>query len=118
MGRTLTTRQLRKTGQTHRSAPTDAVRYIQRFGGALYLNVHIPMLLPDGVYTGGHDAHGHPRFQWVKTAGRAAPPRTTIFGLACGRESRRETPAGAVTPDSFTTAVLPVAGRGYSSRGF
>lgn len=70
-GRTLATRQLRKAGQTHRSARTGAVRLIQRFGSALYLNIHIPVLLLDGVYTGGHDVHGQPRIQWVKASDRA-----------------------------------------------
>ncbi|MDP6472606.1 MAG: transposase zinc-binding domain-containing protein, partial [Pseudomonadales bacterium] len=43
---------IRKTGLTRKQgARSGAVTFIQRFGSALNLNVHLHMLIPDGVYT-------------------------------------------------------------------
>lgn len=39
-----------KAGFTRARAQTDAVSFIQRFGGALNLNIHFHMLILDGVY--------------------------------------------------------------------
>jgi hypothetical protein len=47
---------------------------IQRFGGALNLNVHFHMLFLDGVYV---DARAGPSFRWVK-----APTRTELTQLS------------------------------------
>jgi hypothetical protein len=74
--RALATHQIRKAGHTHRSAHTGAVTLIQRFGSALNLNIHFHMLLLDGVYAGGRDPRGQPRFLRVK-----APERTELEQL-------------------------------------
>ena len=50
------------------AAKTGAVTLIQRFGGALNLNVHFHMLLLDGVYV---DGPAGPRFRWVKAPSSA-----------------------------------------------
>ena len=74
--RTLASHQISKAGHSHRTARTGAVTLIQRFGSALNLNIHFPMLLLDGVYAGPHGAHGHPCFQQVK-----APERSELEQL-------------------------------------
>ncbi len=48
--RTIATHLTRKAGYTKTTAHTGAVTLIQRFGGALNLNVHFHMLFLDGVY--------------------------------------------------------------------
>jgi hypothetical protein len=55
----------RKAGDTKATAQTGAVTLIQRFGGAVNLNIHFHMLFPDGVYIPdlGKSAT---RFAWVK----------------------------------------------------
>jgi hypothetical protein len=50
----------RPTGYVHPDAKR-AGTFIQRFGSALNLNVHLHMLIPDGVYTLDH---GDPRSRW------------------------------------------------------
>jgi hypothetical protein len=44
-------RQARRAG--HREAKTATVAFVQRFGGALNLNVHLHLLLPDAVFVDG-----------------------------------------------------------------
>ena len=51
--RTIATHLTHKAGFTKPMAQTGAVTLIQRFGGALNLNIHFHMLFLDGVYTGG-----------------------------------------------------------------
>ena len=58
--RALSTHLIKKAGFPQ----TGAVTLIQRFGGALNLNVHFHMLFPDGVYT--EDARGKMCFHRVK----------------------------------------------------
>jgi hypothetical protein len=41
---------IKKVGFTQKTAKTSAVTLIQRFGGALNLNIHFHMLFLDGVY--------------------------------------------------------------------
>ena len=48
--RVVATHLVRKAGYIHNTARTGAVTLIQRFGSALNLNIHFPMLLSDGVY--------------------------------------------------------------------
>ena len=62
--RVLATHLIRTAGFTHKTARTGAVTLIQRFGGALNLNVHFHMLFLDGVYV--DDARSGTRFRWVK----------------------------------------------------
>jgi hypothetical protein len=47
-------RQARRAG--YRDAKTAAVAFVQRFGGALNLNVHLHVLLPDAVFVLGNGA--------------------------------------------------------------
>ena len=44
---------INKAGFTRQTARTGAVTLIQRFGSALNLNLHFPMLFLDGVYVVG-----------------------------------------------------------------
>lgn len=66
--RVLATHLIHKAGFTHATASTGAVTLIQRFGGALNLNVHFHMLLLDGVYV---DSPAGPRFRWIKAPSSA-----------------------------------------------
>lgn len=51
---------IRNAGLTRASALSGAVTLIQRFAGALNLNVHFHLLVLDGVYRPGGE--GRPRF--------------------------------------------------------
>ena len=51
--RAIATHLIHKAGYTRKSAHTGAVTLIQRFGGALSLNIHFHMLFLDGVYING-----------------------------------------------------------------
>ena len=62
--RTIATHLTRKAGYTKTTAHTGAVTLIQRFGGALNLNIHFHMLFLDGVYV--DSAGSSTRFRWVK----------------------------------------------------
>src|SRR5476649_2191094 len=48
--RAISTYLIKKAGLTKKTARTGAVTLIQRFGGALNLNVHFHILFLDGVY--------------------------------------------------------------------
>jgi hypothetical protein len=48
--RAISTHITKKAGYTKIAAHTVAVTFIQRFGSALNLNVHLHMLFLDGVY--------------------------------------------------------------------
>ena len=63
--RAIATHLRRKAGYTKATAQTGAVTLIQRFGGAVNLNIHFHMLFLDGVYirSCGESAT---RFAWVK----------------------------------------------------
>lgn len=63
--RAIATHLIKQAGQTHRTARTGAVTLIQRFGSALNLNIHFPMLFLEGVYVEGGQGAA-PRFQWVQ----------------------------------------------------
>jgi len=74
--RAIATHLTRKAGYTKPMAQTGAVTLIQRFGGALNLNIHFHMLFLDGVYTGG--SNGLPMwFRQVKAPNRAELTRLT-----------------------------------------
>ena len=63
--RTIATHLAHKAGFTVATAKSGAVTLIQRFGGALNLNIHFHMLFLDGVYIDSR--HGtNPRFRRVK----------------------------------------------------
>lgn len=71
--RILSTHPIKKAGLSRATASTGAVTLIQRFGGALNLNVHFHMLLLDGVYVGDGT---QVRFCRIK-----APDRTELMML-------------------------------------
>ena len=60
----IATHLVKKAGMTQRTAHTGAVTLIQRFGGAVKLNIHFHILFLDGVYVERPD--GGVRFRWVK----------------------------------------------------
>lgn len=73
--RAIETDLLQRAGLTRAfRARTGAVTVVQRFGSALNLNVHLHMLILDGVYT---LERGVPRFHEV-----AAPPQESLERLA------------------------------------
>lgn len=45
---------IKKAGYTQKTAETGGVTFIQRFGSALNLNIHLHMLFLDGVYLKNH----------------------------------------------------------------
>ena len=63
--RAIATHLRRKAGYTKATAQTGAVTLIQRFGGAVNLNIHFHMLFLDGVYIRG-SGESVMRFAWVK----------------------------------------------------
>lgn len=74
--RAIATNLANKAGFTKPTAQTGAVTLIQRFGGALNLNIHFHMLFLDGEYTGGIDQLPM-RFQQVKAPTKADLTRLT-----------------------------------------
>jgi ribosomal protein S27E len=62
--RTLATHLIHKAGYKKKEAYTGAVTLIQRFGGALNLNIHFHMIFLDGVYVNRDGKLD--RFRWVK----------------------------------------------------
>jgi len=67
--RCISTHLCRKAGFYCKVARTGAVTLIQRFGGALNLNVHFHMMFLYEVYADQPD--GSLRFRWVKEPSRA-----------------------------------------------
>ncbi len=63
--RVIATHLRRKAEYTKATALTGAVTLIQRFGGAVNLNIHFHMLFLDGVYIRG-SGESATRFAWVK----------------------------------------------------
>jgi hypothetical protein len=79
--RVIATHCARKAGFSAKRARTGAVTLIQRFGGALNVNLHFHMLFLDGVYVEGPD--GALSFRWVK-----APTGAELTALASRIASR------------------------------
>jgi len=73
--RAIATHLVKKAGHRHKTAHTGAVTLIQRFGGALNLNIHFHMLFLDGVYV--EHPNGTARFRWAK-----APTSAELTRLA------------------------------------
>lgn len=71
---------IKKSSNTHQTASTGAVTFIQRFGSALNLNIHFHMLFLDGVYEIDSDRC---RFQEVK------PPSISELNQLLHRLSER-----------------------------
>ena len=63
--RAIATHLTHKAGYTNSRAHTGAVTLIQRFGGAVNLNIHFHMLFLDGIYIDSAD-RSRTRFRWVK----------------------------------------------------
>ena len=97
MGSTaIETHLIRKAGLTRRSgARSGTITFIQRFGSALNLNVHLHMLIPDGVYT---CAHGKPRFHTV--TGPSHRELTTLLNRIIRRISRQLTRDGLLVEEA------------------
>ena len=104
--RTIATHLTHKAGFTKPMAQTGAVTLIQRFGGALNLNIHFHMLFLDGVYTGGIDELPM-RFQQVKAPTKAELSRLThTIARRVGRYLERQ---GLVERDTGTTFLTQEA---------
>jgi hypothetical protein len=73
--RCIATHLIKKAEFSRKTARTDAVTLIQRFGSALNLNAHFHMLFIDGVYIEHPD--GSLRFRWVKAPTSAELSRLT-----------------------------------------
>ena len=61
--RTISTDIIHRTGYLKKQAKTGAVTYIQRFGSALNLNIHLHMLFLEGVII---NKHSEPKFERCK----------------------------------------------------
>ena len=94
--RAIETHLIRKAGLTRSSgARSGAITFIQRFGSALNLNVHLHMLIPDGVYT---CEHGKPRFHTV--AGPSHRELPTLLNRIIRRISRQLTRDGLLAEEA------------------
>jgi hypothetical protein len=104
--RTISTHLAHKAGFTKPMAQTGAVTLIQRFGGALNLNIHFHMLFLDGVYIGG--SNGHPMwFRQVKAPNRDELTRLThTIAHRVGRYLERQ---GLVERDTGNVYLTPEA---------
>lgn len=96
--RVLATHLIRKAGYTATSARTGAVTLIQRFGGALNLNVHFHMLFLDGVYV--DDTRSGTRFRWVSAP--ASDDLTRLTHTMAHRVSRFLERQGLLVRDDET----------------
>ena len=113
--RVIATHLIKKAGFTRRTARTGAVTLIQRFGGALNLNVHLHMLFLDGVYIEGRDGSLE-RFRWVKAPTGDALARSVplIDPLA---QSEFQIPVLAASPGLFEAVRTELAtGRIFENR--
>ena len=73
---------IRRAGQRRREAETGVVTFIQRFGSALNLNIHLLMLVPDGAW---HFVNGKAHFH------RAPAPSDADIERLLARLIRRVT---------------------------
>jgi len=104
--RAIATHLAHKAGFTKPMAQTGAVTLIQRFGGALNLNIHFHMLFLDGVYTGG--LNELPMwFRQVKAPNRAELTRLThTIAQRVGRYLERQ---GLLERDTGNIYLTPEA---------
>jgi len=97
--RAVETHLIRKAGLTlASSARSGAITFIQRFGSALNLNVHLHMLIPDGVYT---LSHGKPRFHAVSAPSHSE--LTALLNRIIRRIARQLTRNGLLVEDADQT---------------
>ena len=88
--RAIETHLIKKAGLTRASgARSGAVTFIQRFGSALNLNVHLHMLIPDGVYA---LRHGKPLFHALPAP--SLSELTALLNRIVRRITRQLTRAG------------------------
>jgi hypothetical protein len=95
--RLISTHLIQKGGAKHSTARTGAATFIQRFGSALYLNVHFHMLFLDGIYFDGFNEEKQV-FRRVK-----APTTTELNALVhilSQRVARFLTKQGVLVEDS------------------
>ena len=102
--RTIATHLAHKAGLKTPMARTGAVTLIQRFGGALNLNIHFHMLFLDGVYAGG--SNGLPMwFRQVKAPNRSELTRLThTIAQRVGRYLERQGLVERDTGNVYLTA--------------
>ena len=94
--RAIETHLIKKAGLTRSSgARSGAITFIQRFGSALNLNVHLHMLIPDGIYT---LSHGKPRFHAVTAPSQSE--LTTLLNRIIRRISRQLTRDGLLVEEA------------------
>jgi hypothetical protein len=104
--RIIATHLTHKAGFINPLARTGAVTLIQRFGGALNLNIHFHMLFLDGVYIGG--ANGQPmRFLRVKAPTKAE--LTQITRTIAHRVARYLERQGLLERDTGNIYLTPEA---------
>jgi len=97
--RAIETHLIRKAGLTRASgAGSGAITFIQRFGSALNLNVHLHMLIPDGVYT---LSQGKPRFHAVSAPSHSE--LTALLNRIVRRITRQLTRDGLLVEDADQT---------------
>ncbi|MCR9259644.1 MAG: transposase [Pseudomonadaceae bacterium] len=96
MLRAIETHLIRKAGLTRSSgARSGAITFIQRFGSALNLNVHLHMLIPDRIYT---LSHGKPRFHAVTAPSQSE--LTTLLNHIIRRITRQLTRDGLLAQEA------------------
>jgi hypothetical protein len=103
--RVIATHLIGKAGFNAKRARTGAVTLIQRFGGALNLNLHFHMLFLDGVYVERPD--GALSFRWVK-----APTSAELSALAAriaGRVGRFLERQGLLERDAENPSLSELA---------
>ncbi|MCP5083373.1 MAG: transposase [Alphaproteobacteria bacterium] len=93
--RALSTAVVKRAGLTRSAGgQTGIVTFIQRFGSALNLNIHLHMLVPDGAYT---FAHGQARFHRAPAPTEAELER--LLQTLIGRITRALVLAGVLVED-------------------
>src|SRR5690554_5536916 len=86
---------IRKAGLTRASAVTGAVTLIQRFGSALNLNVHLHMLVLDGVYR----REGEGRLRFVPVPAPTSAELNRLVQRVAERIGRSLERSGLITRD-------------------
>jgi hypothetical protein len=103
--RVIATHLARKAGFRAKRARTGAVTLIQRFGGALNLNLHFHMLFLDGVYVEAPD--GTLSFRWVKAPTSAE--LSALAGRIAGRVGRFLERQGLLECDAESPCLAELA---------
>jgi len=103
--RVIATHLARNAGFRAKRARTGAVTLIQRFGGALNLNLHFHMLFLDGVYLEGPD--GALTFRWVKAPTSAE--LTALVGRIAERVGRFLERQGLLERDAENASLSELA---------